>query len=294
MKIKSAPAKINLTLDVVKSRSDGYHELSSVMQAISLSDTLIIKKSESSGIKLKCDNPALPADEGNLVYRIASYLLAEYDIRQGIDIELYKKIPIAAGLAGGSTDCAAALLGINELLELGIPSGRLYEIGRIHGADVPFCLMGGTALAEGIGEKLTPLPDHPKVWIVLARLPVLVSTKEIFSRCKPSASNLKSPAMAEAIISGDIQKIAAALGNSLTNTAAEMHPQIAVLATALKEQGAIGVNMSGSGPTVFAYFFTEAEALRAVQVIKEECRHEEVYRSGPKPDFYISLCCNRS
>jgi len=304
MKIMKACAKINLTLDILGRRPDNYHELASVMQSINLSDTLVIKKSEQPGITLKCDNPALPVDEGNLVYRVAKYLFFEYNIRQGISIDLHKKIPLAAGIAGGSADCAAALLGINELLELNIPKTKLFEIGRIHGADVPFCMLGGTALAEGIGEKLTILPDHPDIWIVLVRLPILVSTKDIFANWKSNNSQNRSHDMVKALESGDVHKIAASLGNDLESVTTTIHPKIAEVISAFKELDALGVNMSGSGPTVFAYFLTETNARRAIQVIEEEFCYE--YKKGKYeknyncntmhilyPDFFITLCRNQ-
>ena len=273
-----ACAKINLTLDVLGKRSDGYHELSSVMQSIALYDTLLISKTNRQGIELKTDCPALPVDEDNLIYRAAQLLLSEYKIKQGISIELHKKIPLAAGLAGGSSDCAATLLGLNDLFELDIPQKELFELGQRLGADVPFCIMSGTALAEGVGEKLAPLPPHPKTWIVLARLPILVSTKEIFLRwSREAACYPRSSAMMEALKTGDINEIAVNLGNGLTPVATALHPEINTLIVAFQDQNAVGVNMTGSGPTVFAYFSTEFAAFKAIEYIKKQLPSCELF-----------------
>jgi len=272
-----AYAKINLTLDVLGKRPDGYHELSSVMQSIGLCDTLLMSKTPRQGIEIKTDCLELPVDEGNLVYRAAQCLLSAYKVQQGVFIELQKRIPIAAGLAGGSSDCAATLLGLNKLFELNIPQKRLFEIGRQLGADVPFCLMANeagsptTALAEGVGEQLTPLPSHPEAWIVLAHLPIMVSTKTIFSRwINNAASSAKSTDMVNAFATGNINEVASSLSNALAPVAMALHPKIDALMMALSAQNAIGVNMTGSGPTVFAYFFTETTALRAIEYIKQQ------------------------
>ena len=282
-------AKINLTLDIIGKRPDGYHELASVMQAICLHDTLVIRKTERQGIKIKCDCPALPRDEGNLAYQAAQLLLSENNISTGIFIELYKKIPVAAGLAGGSSDCAAALLGLNSLLNLDLSQAQLLEMARKLGADVPFCLISNqepscaTALAEGIGEQLTPLPCHPEVFIVLVRPPVSVSTKDIFSAWTKSAriADMKSPAVVQALVSGEISEISANLGNDLAPAAIAMHPEIAIVMTALQEQNAIAVNMSGSGPTVFAYFTSEEAANMAIKYIQNNFPGYDTYFTQP-------------
>ncbi|MCL2399812.1 MAG: 4-(cytidine 5'-diphospho)-2-C-methyl-D-erythritol kinase [Defluviitaleaceae bacterium] len=321
-------AKINLTLDVLNKRPDGYHNLVSVMQSICLYDTLLIRKTStavSSGnleIEIKTDCYGLPTDESNLIYKAAKSILTAYDLRCGISVELQKNIPVAAGLAGGSSNCAATLLGLNTLLELNIPQERLFEMGRNLGADVPFCLMSniepsgsGTALAEGIGEKLTPLPSHPDIWIVLAHLPIPVSTKEIFSRrshtvqqnrnaqtnrniqqpktfrlhlpsAKKQQTKKKSPEMVKAFASGNINKIADNLSNDLTALATDMHPEIFDLITAFNTQNPLGVNMSGSGPTVFAYFLTEFDALKAQEHIRQQFISCDVFCTKPKTCLY--------
>ena len=325
--IMKAWAKINLTLDVIGRRSDGYHDLASVMQSISLHDTLSINKTDHLGIEIKTDCPDLATDESNLIYKAAKSILVAYDVQCGISIELQKKIPIAAGLGGGSSNCAATLHGINTLLNLGISQKELLETGQKLGADVPFCLMssakhfgGGTALAEGIGENLTPLPSHPDVWIVLAHLPILVSTPEIFSRWSQLNRNIKtgykhqtklknpqtfrlnlpqskknikesvkvnqlqkkSPGMVKAFASGSINEIANNLGNDLTTVATAMHPEIIDLITELHTQNPLGVNMTGSGPAVFAYFPTESAATKAKEHIQQKFSHCNVFCTKPK------------
>ncbi|MCL2378464.1 MAG: 4-(cytidine 5'-diphospho)-2-C-methyl-D-erythritol kinase [Defluviitaleaceae bacterium] len=302
-------SKINLLLEVVKKRQDGYHELVSVMQSLALSDTVTISMANNSeishAIELVCNNPNLPTDDRNLVTRAAKYMIQEYNIRQPIKIQLEKRIPIAAGLAGGSSDCAAALLGINKLFDLGIPlysakqasqtvasycpskaqiqnkAASLMEIGKQFGADVPFCLManaaaegGATALAEGIGEKLTPLAPHPNVWVVLVCPGIPVSTADIFSRynakmhTQPLAdgqSNTASncSAMINAITKGDVHAITANFKNDLSQITTQLHPEVQNIINEMKNQGAIGAAMSGSGPSVFGYFSDKKSAEKA-------------------------------
>ena len=262
-------AKINLTLDILGKRPDGYHELSSVMQSVSLHDTLSITRTERQGISIKADSPELPVGRDNLVYKAAEFILKEYNLTScGVSVEIEKRIPIAAGLAGGSSNCAAALTGLRDLFGLNIPEDKLHQIGKGFGADVPFCLLsGGTALAEGIGEKLTLLPPHPDIYVALARLPVHVATKEVFGRWT-GAGERKTPEMLEALTSGRLDNIAGALGNGLASTAIAMHPEIAEVIEAFRKNNACGVNMTGSGPTVFAYFHTEEDANIAVEAIK--------------------------
>jgi len=262
-------AKINLTLDVLGKMPNGYHQLSTVMQKISLYDLLTISVQDTPKISITSNNSAIPTDESNLAYRAAERLISSYNIQKGIKIDIKKHIPISAGLAGGSADCAATLTGINKLFALKIPSEKLAEIGKSLGADVPFCLLNaGTALAEGIGEKLTALKSHPPVSIALAHLPVEVSTKDVFSRYF-GRSEGQSPFMLKAITSGDIASIAENLANDLTEVTTALHPKILDLISAFREHRALGVNMSGSGPTVFAYFTSETHATMAIKIINK-------------------------
>jgi len=275
--IIQAKAKINLTLDVLGKRPDGYHELSTIMQSVNLCDTLSFIKTDKSGVYLKTDNPLLPTNEKNLIFRIAQFLILEYNIRQGISIDLVKRIPIAAGMAGGSTNAAATLLALNEIFELNLSQQQLYKIGQSFGADIPFCMMGGTALAEGIGEKLKPLTNHPKTWIVLARPQVFVSTQEIFKKWNPQNAKPKSQAMVKALASGDIREVASKLSNDLAPIAMALYPEISKVMDTLWEQNAIGVNMSGSGPTVFAYFAAELAAHQAIDSLKQKIANVDLF-----------------
>jgi len=251
-----APAKINLALDMLGKRPDGYHELKTVMQTLALCDTLtMIRRGTLGSVRLTTDDPNLPTDEGNLVTRAARFLMDEYRINNsGVCIHLKKRIPIAAGLGGGSSDCAAALIGLNKLFDLNISIHNLVEIGRLFGADVPFCVLGGTALAEGIGEKLTPLAPHPPCWVILANPGIAVSTAEVFNRYTPTLEHPPINQMIEALDIGDSRQVAACFGNVLTDTAAKMHPVIAEILNQMIELGAYGASMSGSGPTVYGLF----------------------------------------
>jgi len=270
----NAYAKINLTLDVLGKRSDGYHEISSVMQNIRLHDQLSVEKTDKAGVFLESDCPGLPCGEGNLIYRAAVHMLKKYKLR-GVSVRLKKNIPIAAGLGGGSSDCAAALIAINSLFELNLPQRELLETALSFGADVPFCLTGGTCLAEGIGERLTALNPHPKITIVLAAMPFPVSTRDIFSNLAINRRGHTTPAMLEAIANGSLAEIAACLSNGLTETAVGCHKLIKLVMDAFKGEGAIAVNMTGSGPSVYAYFSSESEGRRAVLSLQKqfpECR----------------------
>ena len=175
-----ARAKINITLDAIRKMENGYHELEMIMQTVNLCDNLHIKKTDTGKVELKSNLVWLPCDSRNLVYRAAEYMRETYNIKEGIEIELVKNIPVAAGLAGGSSDCAATLVGINNLFRLNVSQEELMKIGKSFGADVPYCILRGTALAEGIGEKLTVLPNFPNCYVLLAKPPISVSTASVF------------------------------------------------------------------------------------------------------------------
>ena len=280
-------SKINLILEVLGKRPDGYHELRSVMQSLSLHDTVIVSQVpvHRDNFQLVCSDPSLPTDDRNLVTRAAKYMMHEYGITQSVHIRLEKRIPVAAGLAGGSSDCAATLLGFNELFGLNIPmhSARqtcLMDIGRRFGADVLFCLTVNadkngiappdsvTALAEGIGEKLTPLPKHPNCWIVLACPDIQVSTADIFGQYKAVASPTRIPTMISAIAQSDLQQIAANFKNDLAKITIKKHPEIQNIINEMTKQGALGAAMSGSGPSVFGYFSNKESAAKAQEKFK--------------------------
>jgi 4-diphosphocytidyl-2-C-methyl-D-erythritol kinase len=264
-----ARAKINPYLDVLYKRADGYHELQTVMQTLQLHDTVFIKKIDKYPFRLICEPEGLPTDERNLVYRAARFIIDEFKIKQGIFVKLTKRIPISAGLGGGSADCAATLAGMNKLFNLGLTSKRLVEIAGTFGADVPFCILGGTVLATGVGEVLTPLPAHPPVWVLLAKPPVSVSTAAVFKAWKPdgAASADKADAITEGFKNKDLTTIAQNFYNALLPVTALMHPEIEALLTTIRDSGALGASMSGSGPTCFGYFKTLRDAETAYKAV---------------------------
>ena len=271
MKISSA-AKINLGLDVLRRREDGYHELSMIMQSISLYDDLEMEKTEEPGIALTGDAPGLSLGEDNLIWRAAHMLMEEFSLQQGVRIHLTKRIPMAAGLAGGSTDAAAAFRGMNQLFSLGLSTEELMQRGLKLGADIPYCIMGGTALAEGIGEKLTALPPLPDCAILLAKPPVEVSTAYVYTHLRLGEIT-KHPDIAgqrTALAQRDLEGLAGKMGNLLETVAVPMHPVIEEIRTSMLRHGALGARMSGSGPTVFGIFDAAEKAEEALFHVKEE------------------------
>ncbi|MCL2016439.1 MAG: 4-(cytidine 5'-diphospho)-2-C-methyl-D-erythritol kinase [Defluviitaleaceae bacterium] len=282
--ITKAWAKINLTLDILEKRADGYHNLESVMQTVGLYDTIILEKNFSRGISITTNAADCPANASNLAYKAAERILQGYNVPHGLSIEIRKNIPIAAGLAGGSADCAATLRGCNELFGLKIPNEKLLQIAAELGADVPFCINGGTQLAAGTGTLLTKLPNHPPTTIVLAHLPLKLSTAEIYA----AWDTLKYPkerqtaTVADAVKSQNVQKIAENLANNLTPVATSAHAEILQLLAAFRNQSSLGASMTGSGPTVFAYFDKEAAAFKAIKNISQEFENCVFYCVEPK------------
>lgn len=278
-----AYAKINLGLDVLRRREDGYHDVKMVMQAVGLHDTVRLQKTEEEGIFLRCSNETLPADSGNLAYKAVHMLKEEFSLSDGVSIGLEKRIPIAAGLAGGSTDAAAALKGMNELFALGLSEEELMERGVRIGADVPFCIMGGTALSEGIGERLTRLPQMPDCYILLAKPPISVSTKEVYENLVLN-EEVKHPDI-EGIIEGirlsDVKKMSGCLGNLLESVTEPAYPVILDLKQRMIEAGALGALMSGSGPTVFGIFDSLESAKKAEEEIRSSGLAEGVFLTNP-------------
>lgn len=274
-----ALAKINLGLDVVRKREDGYHEVKMVMQTIHLFDRLEMKKTQADEITITTNLTFLPTNENNLVYKAAKLLRDEFSIKDGIDVKLHKHIPVAAGMAGGSTDAAAVLYGMNSMFELGLSKGELMQRGVKIGADVPYCIMRGTALAEGIGEKLTALPPMVKCPVLIAKPQISVSTKFVYENLKlnegivhPDIDTLVSDIEAK-----DLPKIAADMGNILETVTIPNYPVIAQIKDLMKEQGALNAMMSGSGPTVFGLFDTEETAVRAYEKMRKSGLAKQVY-----------------
>jgi len=273
-----ALAKVNLGLDVIRRREDGYHEVCMVMQTIHLYDRLDIAKNQSGEITMETNLAFLPTNENNLVYKAAKLLCDEFAIKDGIHVNLQKRIPVAAGMAGGSTDAAAVLYGVNKIFDLGLSTEQLMERGVKIGADVPYCIMRGTALAEGIGEKLTQLPPMVKCPILIAKPAISVSTKFVYENLK--LDGIKHPDMQKLIADikeKDLHKVAADMGNVLESVTIPAYPVIADIKENMMNHGAVGSMMSGSGPTVFGLFEDEKTAENAYEAMKKSGLAKQIY-----------------
>lgn len=267
-----ALAKINLGLDVLRRREDGYHDVKMIMQTIGLHDDLEIRKTKTPGIQVKTNLYYLPTNENNLVYKAAKLLMDEFQIQDGVSIQLKKRIPVAAGMAGGSSDGAAVLWGINQMYGLGLSMQALMERGVRLGADVPYCIQRGTALAEGIGEKLSVLPPMPKCTILIAKPDISVSTKFVYENLH--ANDLKPEqhpdvdSMIEAMRQKDLGLLCSRMGNVLETVTIPAYPVINEIKRTMMDNGAIGSMMSGSGPTVFGIFDSPAAAKQAMKAVR--------------------------
>ncbi len=266
-----AYAKINLALDVIGKLENGYHEVKMIMQTIGIYDEIRFSKCEE-GIHLTIEGGKVPADENNLVYKAARIMMDEYHIPSGIQIDLKKTIPVAAGMAGGSSDAAATFKGINRLFDLDASLEDLMRLGVRVGADVPYCILGGTALAEGIGEKLTSLNPAPECFVMVAKPDIDVSTKDVYRQL--DAVRIEShpdvDGMVEAIWEESLQGMLDRMGNVLENVTVRQYPVINRLKERMKELGALNSLMSGSGPTVFGIFVNERVAREAFEQMKSE------------------------
>lgn len=283
-----APAKINLYLEIIGDRPDGYHELAMVLQSINLADKVDIRAIGIETIIVKCDHPQVPSDTGNLAYRAANLLSKQFPDAfaryGGVEITIHKHIPVAAGLAGGSTNAAAVLVGLDLMWELGLTQGELQELGAQLGSDVPFCIAGGTALATGRGEILSPLPNLDGVYVVLAKYKNLsVSTPWAYQTYRQefghtyisdsssqeiSKQRVHSGPMVSAIAHRDNIQIGKLLHNDLEKVALPEYPQILKLREAFASQNILGTMMSGSGPTVFALTKSYAQAEEVQAAVK--------------------------
>lgn len=275
MRLK-AMAKINLGLDILGKRPDGYHEIRTVMQTIHMYDVLELYPKKAPGIRLTTNLPYIPTDSRNLVYQAADLLMKEFGITDGLELRLEKSIPVAAGMAGGSSDAAAALVGVNQLFQLGLTRQQLMERSVRIGADVPFCVMRGTALAEGIGEKLTRLKNVPECFILIGKPAVSVSTKQAYGSLK--LESLEHPDMdgvLRAIEKGDLYEMVPKLGNVFEPGIRQLHPVIGDIAALMEKNGALKALMSGSGPTVFG-IFDDREKLRKATASLRESRLAKV------------------
>lgn len=279
--VKKAYAKINLGLDVIERLPNGYHEVKMVMQTVGIYDVLTLEKIPE-GIVVTTDNGELPTDENNLIYKSAKLMKEKYSIQKGVRIHLEKNIPIAAGMAGGSTDAAATFIGMNELFEIGATEEELRKLGVKVGADVPYCIMGGTALAEGIGEVLSPLPAPQDCFLLIAKPDINVSTKYVYEHLDAEGVK-KHPdidGMIEALKQGSLEGIVERLGNVLENVTVKKYPVIKKIKENMLENGCLGSLMSGSGPTVFGMFDEKETAEKALEALKATGLAKQLFVTG--------------
>lgn len=280
-----ALAKINLGLDVLRRREDGYHEVKMIMQTISLYDELMLKKIKKPEIQLRTNLPYLPTNENNLAYQAAKLLMDEYQIEGGLLIQLDKKIPVAAGMAGGSSDAAAVLWGVNQMYHLGLSRRELMERGVRLGADVPYCILRGTALAEGIGEKLKVLPPMPKCYLLIAKPGISVSTRFVYENLHANELEKEQhpdvDAMIAALRQKDLALLSSRMGNILELVTIPAHPVIDKIKQEMRKAGALGAMMSGSGPTVFGIFDTQPKARKAYRALRASQLAKQLYLTVP-------------
>ena len=274
-----AMAKINLGLDVIRKREDGYHEVRMIMQTVRMYDTLEIRKKQAPGISLRSNLPYVPSDERNLVYKAAKILMDEFHVEEGLSMKLTKSIPVAAGMAGGSSDAAAAFVGVNRLFRLGLSQEELMKRAVQVGADVPYCVMRGTALAEGIGEKLSALPPMVKCPVLIAKPSISVSTKFVYQNLKldEQTNHPDIDALMKDIREKDFDGVCAHMGNVLESVTIPNYPVIAEIKQQMMRSGAKASMMSGSGPTVFGLFEDGETAKRALREMKRSGLAKQVY-----------------
>lgn len=274
-----AMAKVNLGLDVVRKREDGYHDVRMVMQTIRMYDYLEITPRKSKGIQLTTNLPYIPTDERNLVYQAAKLLLDEFQVDEGVRIQLQKFIPVAAGMAGGSSDAAAALVGINQIFHLGLSQEELMKRGVAIGADVPYCILRGTALAEGIGEKLTPLPPLPFCYILIGKPGLSVSTKTAYENLNLAGieSHPDIDGMVEAVRSQDLDGVLRRMENVFEPGIVRQYPVIGQIRKIMEENGAAKAMMSGSGPTVFGVFKERKQMEQACEKLRKSQLAKNVF-----------------
>ncbi|GAH19302.1 unnamed protein product [marine sediment metagenome] len=266
-------SKINLTLNILGKRRDGYHNIETIMQSINLADRIFIKE-EKEGVKIKCSHPLVPVDTQSLTYRSAEKILNRYRIKKGVKIEIDKKIPLASGMAGGSANSASILVGINKLFALNLSNKDLREIGEELGMDIPFCIQNGTALAYHKGEKVTPLPPiNPPLWIIIINPGLEIPTKWAYNNLDLGLIKREKNstiAMLKALKEGGLEGIAKNLFNSFEGLVIKKYPEIGKIKDRLVEEGALGALMSGSGPTVFGIAQNKEQALRIYEKLKSE------------------------
>ena len=276
-----ALAKINIGLYFFRRREDGYHDVNMIMQTVGIYDQICLNREKTPGIRVKTNLFYLPDNENNLVYKAAKLLMDEFSIEDGVSIDLNKYIPVAAGMAGGSSDAASVLYGMNKMFSLGLSQDELMRRGVKIGADVPYCIMRGTALAEGIGEILPPLPPMPACFVLVAKPGISVSTKFVYENLH--ANDLRPEqhpdidAAIAGIRAGDLKATAQAMGNVLELVTAREYPVIEEIKNFMKKRGALNAMMSGSGPTVFGLFENKTTARNAFYQLRRTNLAKQVY-----------------
>ncbi|WP_248929106.1 4-(cytidine 5'-diphospho)-2-C-methyl-D-erythritol kinase [Paenibacillus hamazuiensis] len=275
MKIyEKAPAKINLSLDVLYKRDDGYHEVEMVMTMVDLADRIEMQELPRDTIIISSQAGYIPLDEKNLAFQAAKLIKDRYEVKQGVYIHLDKKIPVAAGLAGGSSDAAATLRGLNKLWRLNISNEELKKLGEELGSDVPFCVTGGTAVARGRGEKLEAIDSPPQCWVILAKPAINVSTSEIYGKlvARDIQNHPNTALLLQAIREKNFELLCENLGNVLEEVTIKLYPEVRQLKDVMQRLGADGVLMSGSGPTVFGLVSKESKVARIFNGLRGFCK----------------------
>ena len=277
---EKAPAKINLLLDVLHKRADGFHEVEMVMTMVDLADRLTFTELPRDTIMLTSQSGYIPLDDKNLAFQAAKLIKQRYHVNRGVHIHIEKHIPIAAGLAGGSSDAAATLRGLNRLWQLQLSDEELRLLGEQLGSDVPFCISGGTAIARGRGEILEPIASPPGCWVVLAKPPIHVSTADVYGKLKVDGiqEHPRLDVLLEAIHDQNFGALCGAIGNVLEDVTVQMHPEVKQLKEVMLRLGADGVLMSGSGPTVFALVGKQAKVSRIYNGLRGFCKQVYVVR----------------
>lgn len=278
-----AYGKVNLGLDVLRRREDGYHEVRMIMQTVQLYDKITMEERHREGIELETNLPFLPVNENNIAYRAARMLMEEFHIPGGLNIKIEKHIPVAAGMAGGSTDGAAVLYGVNQIYQLGLTKRQLMERGVRLGADVPYCIMRGTVLSEGIGEILTPVASMPDCHILVAKPPISVSTKYVYEHLKLDSVKRHPDidGMIAALEAGNLKGIADSMENVLETVTIPEHPEIEAIKDVMRSGGALNAMMSGSGPTVFGIFDDEEKGMWTRDILRNGTLAKQVYLVKP-------------
>jgi 4-diphosphocytidyl-2-C-methyl-D-erythritol kinase len=271
-----AYGKINISLDVVGKREDGYHLLKMIMQNVDLYDYISFERC-IKGINISCNKPYIPVDEKNLMYKAAKLFMDNYNISEGINIYLKKNIPVAAGMAGGSTDAAAVFKALREVFKIDACDNELMELGLKIGADIPYCIVGGTALCEGIGEIITPLKPFKNQILVLVKPNFGVSTKEVYKNLDVSKiyKHPDTEELIKAMEEEKLQDVCDGMKNLLENVTLRKYPVLKRIKEDMVKMGAMGAMMSGSGPTIFAFFEDMLKAQRCYDKFKTQ--YKEVY-----------------